>query len=108
MTHNAFEFMRQIIHFCNNRKRKAKGQSGYDSLFKITWIIDAILTGIQKVWIPGNHLAIGKSMVKSMGWGDQFYPVHEEQAHQAWDQGVCLLLHLLQSSLIIFCLLWER
>jgi hypothetical protein len=67
MSHNAFEFMRQYFHFCNNNKRKPKGHPGYDPLFKITWICNAILNGIQKVWVSGKHLAIDESMIKYMG-----------------------------------------
>jgi hypothetical protein len=67
MSHNLFEFMRQYIHFCNNNKRKPKGHPGYDPQFKITWILNAILNGIQKVWVVAKHLAIDESMIKYVG-----------------------------------------
>jgi hypothetical protein len=72
MTRNAFEFMRRYIHFCDNDKRKAKGQPGYDPLFKISWILDAILKGIQKVWVAEQHLAIDEGMIKYMGRAIKF------------------------------------
>jgi hypothetical protein len=56
MTRSAFEFIRRYIHFYDNEKRKAKGQPGYDPLFKITWILNSILNGIQSA--AGKYLAI--------------------------------------------------
>ncbi len=67
MSRNAFEFMRQYIHFCDNNERKPRGHPGYDPLFKITWILNAILNGTQKVWVAGKKLAIDESMMKYMG-----------------------------------------
>ncbi len=59
--------MRGYIHFCDNDKRKAKGKSGYNPLFKVKWITDEIMKGIQKLCIAGQHIAIDKSMIKHMG-----------------------------------------
>ena len=39
MIRNANVCMRQYIHFCNNSKRKAKGDIGYNALFKVNFAL---------------------------------------------------------------------
>ena len=67
MTRNAFIFMRRHLHFCDNHKRRAKGETEYDPLFKISYFLKAVQCGLLAAWVAGKHVCIDKSMVKYMG-----------------------------------------
>ena len=67
MTRDAYVFMRQCIHFCDNSKRKAKGDIGYDALFKVNFALETMMKGMRKAWVAGKHVTIDKSMIRYMG-----------------------------------------
>ena len=67
MTRDAYKFMRRYIHFCNNSKKKKKGEEGYDPLFKVSYALDEIGKGLRCAWKAGQHVTIDKSMIKYMG-----------------------------------------
>ena len=49
MKRDVFTFIRRFIHFCDNGKAKKKGQPGYDALFKVSYTLDIMVSGIRKV-----------------------------------------------------------
>ena len=67
MTWDAYEFMRQYIHFANNEFRQPKGEVGYDALFKVKYALDEMMKGLRRVWTPGKHVTIDESMLQYMG-----------------------------------------
>jgi len=67
MKRDAFTFMRRFIHFCDNSKAKKKGEPGYDALFKVSYALDIMVSGIRKVWCAGQRVTIDESMIKYMG-----------------------------------------
>ena len=66
MTRDAYVFMRQYIHFCDNSKRKSKGDIGYDALFKVNFALETMMKGMRKAWVAGKHVTIDKSMIRYM------------------------------------------
>jgi len=67
MTRDAFEFMRQHIHFAENDRQKKKWQVGYDPLFKVREIMDKMMQRMRRAWTAGKHVTIDESMIKYMG-----------------------------------------
>ena len=48
-------------------KRKAKGDIGYDSLFKVNFSLETMMNGMRKAWVAGKHVTIDESMIQYMG-----------------------------------------
>ena len=46
MTRDAYVFMRQYIHFCDNSKRISAGNIGHDPLFKVRYSLDTMMGGM--------------------------------------------------------------
>ena len=67
MTRDAYVFMRQYIHFCDNSKRKAKGDIGYDTFFKVNFALETMMKGMRKAWVAGKHVTIDERMIRYMG-----------------------------------------
>ncbi len=67
MTHDAFECMRRFIHFSNNRDKHSGGHSKYNPLYKVQWIFDKLMCGIQLAWIPQEQVTIDGGIVKYKG-----------------------------------------
>ena len=67
MTRDAYKFMRRYIHFCDNSKKKKKGEKGYDPLFKVSNALDEIGKGLRRAWKSGQRVTIDESMIKYMG-----------------------------------------
>lgn len=70
MTRDAYVFMRQYINFCDNSKRKSKGQRGYDALFKVSYALDEMMKGMKKAWTAGKHVTIDESTLYAT-WAGQ-------------------------------------
>ena len=64
---DAFTVMRLFMHFCDYGKAKKKGQPGYDALFKVSYSLHIMVSGIRKVWNAGQRVTIHESMIKYMG-----------------------------------------
>lgn len=73
MTRDAYEFMRQCIHFSDNSKRvpfrkdAAVQLPGYDPLFKVRLVLDVTAKGLQGAWKAGKEVTIDESMIKYCG-----------------------------------------
>ena len=61
MTRDAYVFMRQYIHFCDNSKRKSSDQRGYDPLFKVSFAMKTMMLGMRKAWSAGKNVTINES-----------------------------------------------
>ncbi len=64
MRRDAFEFLRRHIHFADNHKQKRQGETGYDPLFKVRYVLDEIGKGLKRVWSAGKNLSLDESMMK--------------------------------------------
>ena len=67
MTRDAYTFMRRFIHFSDNSRRKGKGISGFDPLFKVRYPLDVMMKGMRSAWTAGQHVTIDESMIRYMG-----------------------------------------
>lgn len=67
MTKKAFYFLRNFMHFSVTQDRKRRGQRGYDPLFKVRPIIEAIMKGLQGTWIAGEKITIDESIIRYNG-----------------------------------------
>ena len=67
MPRNAFDFMRRYIHFVDNRDRRKDGEPGYDPLFKVRPVLDAVMDGLRRAWVAGEKITIDESMIKYSG-----------------------------------------
>jgi len=45
----------------------AKGEIGYDALFKVSYALDTMMKCMWKLWIAVKHVAIDDSMIRYMG-----------------------------------------
>jgi hypothetical protein len=53
MTLMSYEFMHSYIHFADNGRRpQPAGEQGYDPLFKVTYTLDTMMSGIQGWLVP--------------------------------------------------------
>ena len=64
MQWDAFEFMRQHIHFADNYKQPKTTDKNYNPLFKVTYILKEVGLGIRQVWHAGKDVLLDKSMIK--------------------------------------------
>ena len=64
---NAYEYMRQHIHFANNSKRLAKVFPGYYFLSKVRYPMAELMLGIWRDWVPGKYVTIDESIICYMG-----------------------------------------
>ena len=67
MSRNHFEQLRGRLHFNDNSLAAAHGTPGYDKLFKIKPIIDAICKKCKSLYNPGKNISIDEAMVKFKG-----------------------------------------
>jgi len=67
MMRDAFTFMHRFIHFSDSSKRKGKGISGFNPLFKVRYPLDVMMKGMRSDWTAGKHVTIDKSMIRYMG-----------------------------------------
>jgi hypothetical protein len=51
-----------MFHLNNNDAKAARGQLGYDPLFKIRPVIDILITKFQDVYTPEEQLTIDKGI----------------------------------------------
>ncbi len=64
---NAFEFLRRYIHFAKNYQQQKQSVNNYDSLFKITYVLKEVGSGIRQVWQAGKDVSLDESMIKYCG-----------------------------------------
>lgn len=67
MPGGAFEFMWGYIHFCNNGNKYPKGHAKYDPQYKVKWLLQKLMSGMNNGWISHKKVATAKSMIKCGG-----------------------------------------
>ena len=84
MQHDAYEFLRQYIHFADNyqwpRKQSNKNQ---DWLFKVTYILKEIISGICRVWQARKDISLDEYMIKYCGGAVMLLPSSNICQHQS-------------------------
>jgi len=56
MPQDVFEFMQHYIDFCNNRDKYP--------LYKVKWLLQQLMSGMNNAWIAFERVTIDKSMIK--------------------------------------------
>lgn len=68
MSRNSYEFIRRYIHVCDNTAPRASStEAGYDPIYKTSFVMEEIMTLMQKAWTAGKHITIDESMIKYKG-----------------------------------------
>jgi hypothetical protein len=67
MQHDAFEFLRRYIHFANNSQWPEQSDNNYDPLFKVTYVLKEVGSGIRRVWQAGKDVSLDELMIKYCG-----------------------------------------
>jgi hypothetical protein len=62
MSQDRFLAILTMFHLTNNVAKAARGQPGYDPLFKIRPVIDTLITKFQDVYTPEEQLTIDKAI----------------------------------------------
>lgn len=64
MTRVHYEQIRRFLHFNDNAKWKAKGQPGYDPLFKVRPLLNMFSEVLKGPWIMGRSISVDEMMIK--------------------------------------------
>ncbi len=67
MMRDAFEFLRQYIHFSENYQRPKSSDANFDPLFKVSYVLEEVGSGIHRVWQAGKDVSLDESMIKYCG-----------------------------------------
>jgi hypothetical protein len=62
MSQNRFLALLTMFHLNNNNAKAAKGQPGYDPLFKIRPVIDTLITKFQDVYTLEEQMTIDEAI----------------------------------------------
>ena len=67
MTSNRFQEISQFLHFPDSTRTPAHGKNGYDQLYKVRLVLNAILENSQRCYSPNKHIAIDEGMIALKG-----------------------------------------
>jgi len=67
MSRDRFLALLTMFHLNNNDAKAARGQPGYDPLFKIRPVIDTLITKFQVVYTPEEQLTINEAICPFRG-----------------------------------------
>jgi hypothetical protein len=67
MSRDRFLAIMTMFHLNNNDAKAARGQPGYDPLFKIRPVIDTLITKFQDVYTPEEQLTIDEAICPFRG-----------------------------------------
>jgi len=62
MSQDRFLALLTMFHLNNNDAKAARGQPGYDPLFKIQPVIDTLITKFQDIYTPEEQLTINEAI----------------------------------------------
>ena len=67
MSRNRFQKLSQYFHLNDNSKAKAKGEPGYDPLFKVRPLLDLVTNNSRAHYNPGKDISLDEAMIKFNG-----------------------------------------
>ena len=67
MSSRRFELLLKFLHLNDSRKQPARGQPGYDKLYKVRPLLDKVVRNFQSCYSPTENLSIDESMVGFKG-----------------------------------------
>ena len=67
MSRNRYQLLNTFLHFNDNIERRARGEEGYDPLFKVRTLMNCIDPRYLSAYAPDKELSIDESMIKFKG-----------------------------------------
>ena len=67
MTTNRFQEISQFLHFTDSMQTPAHGKNGYDQLYKVRLVLNAVIENSQRCYSPNKHIAIDEGMIAFKG-----------------------------------------
>ena len=67
MTRNRFQEISQLLHFADSTRTPARSENGYDRLYKVRAVLNAVLENSQRCYSPNKHIAIDQGMIAFKG-----------------------------------------
>ena len=67
MSSHRFELLLKFLHLNDSKKQPARGQPGYDKLYKVRPLLDAVVKNFQANYTPSENLSIDESMIGFKG-----------------------------------------
>ena len=67
MSRNGYQLLTTFLHFNDNEQHVARGQEGYDPLFKVRPLLDITDDRYTSAYAPDKELSIDESMIKFKG-----------------------------------------
>jgi hypothetical protein len=67
MSRNRYQLINSFLHFSDNEGRVAKGQPGYDPLYKIAQLMSILKPLAKQHYTPEREISIDESMKKFKG-----------------------------------------
>ena len=67
MSSRHFELLLKFPYLNDSRKQPAQGQPGYDKLYKVRPLLDAVLRNFKSCYSPSKNLSIDESVVGFKG-----------------------------------------
>ena len=67
MTRTRFQEISQFLHFADSTRTPARGENGYDRLYKVRAVLNAVLENSQRCYSPNKHIAIDEGMIAFKG-----------------------------------------
>ncbi|KAK3750318.1 hypothetical protein QZH41_010822, partial [Actinostola sp. cb2023] len=67
MTRNRYQEISQFLHFADSTLTPARGDVGYDRLYKVRPILNAVLENIQMCYYPSKNIAVDEGMIAFKG-----------------------------------------
>ena len=67
MSSRRFELLLKFLHLNDSRKQPARGEPGYDKLYKVHPLLDAAVKNFQSSYMPTENLSIDESMMRFKG-----------------------------------------
>ena len=67
MSSRCFELLLKFLHLNDSRKQPARGEPGYDKLYKVRPFLDAAVKNFQSSYMPTENLSIDERMIGFKG-----------------------------------------
>jgi len=69
MIKKSYTFIRRFMYFSDNSLRKTKitkGTKGYEPLFRVKYLLEVAMKGMQLSWNAGKHVTVDESMIQKL------------------------------------------
>ena len=67
LSRDRFLLLLKFLHLADNTKQVARGQPGYDKLFKLRPFMDPVIRSFKEMFIPQQQLSIDEAMISYKG-----------------------------------------